>query len=168
MLARLCGAKRTKRESKDIKNTNDMALKWATKANENDRTLPRDCWIFYVAAHWWLWPPSVVRMYFLYEQWNKKPTTQTWGHMRTNMHLVLCEIVWIEIDVFPVIATTQKTTSRIKTWSRRKKKNEIINFAVYWQMTEKGFVAHTNSIIMKTGRKYLVVNWLLFSYSPHI
>lgn len=32
-------------------------------------------------------------------------------------------------------------------------------------MTKKGFVAHTNSIIMKTGRKYLVVNWL-FVHSP--
>lgn len=26
-------------------------------------------------------------------------------------------------------------------------------------MTKKGFMEHTNSIIMKTDRKYLVVNW---------
>lgn len=40
-----------------------MALKWASKANENDRTMPRDCWIFYVAVHWWLWPRSVLCVY---------------------------------------------------------------------------------------------------------
>lgn len=27
-------------------------------------------------------------------------------------------------------------------------------------MTKKGFMAHTNSIIIKTDRKYLVVNWV--------
>lgn len=36
----------------------------------------------------------------------------------------------------------------------------VINSFLYWQMTTKGFMAHTNSLIMKTDRKYLVVNWL--------
>lgn len=32
-------------------------------------------------------------------------------------------------------------------------------------MTKKGFMAHTNSIIMKTDRKYLVVNWFFIPFN---
>lgn len=42
-------------------------------------------------------PQASFRMNFLNHE--KKNTIKISGHMRTNMHLVLCEIIWIEIDV---------------------------------------------------------------------
>lgn len=61
-----------------------------------------------------------------------------------------------------ITTRTRRTCERsgIQRWCASTGNIYVINSFRYWQMTAKGFMAHTNCVIMKTDRKYLVVNWL--------
>lgn len=127
--------------------------------------MPRDCWIFYIVAHWWLRPSSIVCMNIVRSAQKKCYPNLRPYELKYAFSIVWNCLNWNRWVSFLFAASTscgRTTNDQEEKIAGRKRKNEIINFSVYWQMTEKGFVAHTNGIIMKTGRKYLVVNCLFF------
>lgn len=153
------------KKCQDIKNTNDMALKWASKAHENDRTISRDCWIFYhhVGALVTLTLKQSARIQITMNfPKQKKERGKNFPILRPYALKYAFSIVWNCLNwnrwlvfflLFPVVASTgtpnQNETydasierEEEKNGKKNKKiewKNEIINLSIYWQMTKKGF-----------------------------